>query len=116
MVKDFQIANSHDASVYAGILISAFSLTEALTSMYWGCLSDRIGRKPVILFGCFGTMTSLLLVGAAPNFWVALFGRALGGALNGNIGVAQTVVAELVRHPAHECNEPAVHQLSQACS
>lgn len=106
MVKDFQVANSHDASLYAGVLISAFSLAEALTSMFWGCLSDRIGRKPVILFGCFGTILSLLLVGVAPNFWVALFGRALGGFLNGNTGVAQTMVAELVKHPEHECKEP----------
>jgi predicted MFS family arabinose efflux permease len=47
-------------------------------------------------------MLSLLLVGLAPNFWVALVGRALGGALNGNIGVIQTMVGELVQRPEHE--------------
>jgi hypothetical protein len=36
-------------------------------------------------------MSSLLLVGFAQNFWVALAGRILGGALNGNIGVIQTM-------------------------
>lgn len=102
MVQDLHIATSNDASFYAGILISAFSLAEALTGMYWGALSDRVGRKPVLLFGCFGTMLSLLLVGFAPNFWVALFGRLLGGALNGNIGVIQTMVGELVKNPDHE--------------
>lgn len=102
MVKDYKMANSHDASLYAGILISAFSLAEAMTGMFWGGLSDRIGRKPVLLSGCFGTMISLLLVGFSPNFWVALFGRALGGALNGNIGVIQTMVGELVKRPEHE--------------
>ena len=99
------MANSHDASLYAGILISAFSLAEAMTGMFWGGLSDRIGRKPVLLSGCFGTMISLLLVGFSPNFWVALFGRALGGALNGNIGVIQTMVGELVKRPEHERKE-----------
>ncbi len=54
--------------------------------MYWGSVSDRIGRKKVIIYGCLGTLTSLLLVGLAPNFWVALAGRFIGGALNGNIG------------------------------
>lgn len=102
MVQDLHIATSHNASFYAGILISAFSLAEALTGMYWGGLSDRVGRKPVLLSGCFGTVLSLLLVGFAPNFWVALFGRALGGALNGNIGVIQTMVGELVKNPDHE--------------
>lgn len=96
------MASGNDASFYAGILISAFSLAEALTGMFWGSLSDRLGRKPILLSGCFGTMISLLLVGLAPNFWVALVGRALGGALNGNIGVIQTIVGELVKRPEHE--------------
>jgi MFS family permease len=70
--------------------------------MAWGGLSDRIGRKPVLLLGCGGTMLSLLGVGFAPNFWIALLGRILGGALNGNIGVIQTMVGELVTKPEHE--------------
>lgn len=102
MVKDFNMASGAEASLYAGILISAFSLAEALTGMFWGSLSDRLGRKPILLSGCFGTMLSLLMVGFAPNFWVALAGRAFGGALNGNIGVIQTMVGELVRRPEHE--------------
>ncbi|CAG8376275.1 unnamed protein product [Penicillium salamii] len=101
MVKDFHV-DDENASFYAGVLISAFALAEALTGMFWGGLSDRIGRKPVLLCGCIGTMLSLLLVGLAPNFWVALIGRALGGALNGNIGVIQTMVGELVKRPEHE--------------
>jgi MFS family permease len=54
--------------------------------MFWGGVSDRVGRKPIVIFGCLGTLSSLLLVGLAPNFWVALAGRVIGGALNGNIG------------------------------
>ncbi|PLN82907.1 MFS transporter [Aspergillus taichungensis] len=102
MVKDMDVANGADASFYAGILVSAFSLAEALTGMFWGGLSDRVGRKPVLLSGCFGTILSLLVVGLASNFWVALAGRALGGFLNGNIGVIQTMVGELVKKPEHE--------------
>ncbi|KAJ6145237.1 hypothetical protein N7470_009132 [Penicillium chermesinum] len=108
MVKDFHMASGADASFYAGILISAFSLAEAITGMFWGSLSDRVGRKPVLLSGCFGTMLSLIMVGVAPNFWVALLGRALGGALNGNIGVIQTMVGELVKRPEHEPRAYAV--------
>lgn len=102
LVKRFQVGSEEDATFYAGLLISAFSLTEAAMGMFWGGLSDRIGRKPVLLLGCIGTMFSLVMVGFAQNIWVALVARALGGMLNGNIGVIQTMVAELCTHKSHE--------------
>ncbi|KAJ8125623.1 hypothetical protein O1611_g8015 [Lasiodiplodia mahajangana] len=102
LVRHFEVGNEQDASFYAGLLISAFSLTEALMGMYWGGLSDRIGRKPVLILGCLGTMLSMIVVGFATNIWVALLGRSFGGLLNGNIGVIQTMVGELVTKPEHE--------------
>lgn len=51
---------------------------------------------------------SLIMVGFAPNIWVALAGRATGGFLNGNIGVIQTMVAELVTKPEHERKFPDI--------
>ena len=70
--------------------------------MFWGSLSDRIGRKKVLLLGSAGTLISLVILGFAQNFWIALLGRILGGLLNGNIGVIQTMVGELVKNPKHE--------------
>ncbi|KAI0449180.1 major facilitator superfamily domain-containing protein [Xylaria acuta] len=102
LVRHFQVGNEQDASFYAGLLISAFSLTEALMGMYWGGVSDRIGRKPVLVLGCLGTLLSMIVVGFATNVWVALFGRAFGGLLNGNIGVIQTMVGELVTKKSDE--------------
>ncbi|EXJ90314.1 hypothetical protein A1O1_03413 [Capronia coronata CBS 617.96] len=100
MVKGFGM---DDSSFYAGILIASFSFSESLTSLFWGGLSDRVGRKPVLLLGCFGTMLSLLMVGFSTNFAMALTGRIIGGALNGNIaGVIQSIVGELVTNPEYE--------------
>ncbi|KAF2396083.1 MFS transporter [Trichodelitschia bisporula] len=102
LVLHYEIGNESDAAFYAGVLIAAFSFAEALTGIFWGTLSDRIGRKKVLIFGTTGTMLSLLVLGFAGNFWVALFGRVFGGMLNGNIGVIQTMVGELVSNPKHE--------------
>jgi MFS family permease len=101
-VLHYDIGDKSDAAFYAGLLIAAFSFAEALTGMYWGSVSDRMGRKPVLLIGCAGTLLSLLIVGFASNFWIALLGRLLGGMLNGNVGVIQTMVGEITINPAHE--------------
>jgi len=62
----------------------------------------------VLLFGCCGSIVSLLVVGFSNSFLLALFGRSIGGLLNGNQGVVQTMVSELVTNPAHEARAYAV--------
>jgi MFS family permease len=101
LVLYYEVGKPEDAAFWAGILIAAFSLSEAITGMAWGSFSDRVGRKSVLIFGCAGTLLSLLIVGFAPNFWIALLGRILGGLLNGNIGVIQ--VGSLSIRPRHMC-------------
>lgn len=84
MVDGFHITEDKSKiSVYAGMVTSAFTLAEFSTGVMWGRLSDKIGRKPVLLMGLFGTAISSLVFGFAPNLPVALFARALGGLLNG---------------------------------
>jgi hypothetical protein len=102
MVKDFQGGDDTNASFYAGLLVSAFAVAEACTAMTWGTVSDRYGRKPVILIGLAGTALSSLVFGFAINFWVALGARVIGGLLNGNVAVMQTMVAEMCKKPEWE--------------
>ncbi|KAI1416915.1 MFS general substrate transporter [Hypoxylon sp. FL1857] len=102
MVQDLHGGDDTDASFYAGLLVSAYAVAEALTAIGWGALSDRYGRKPVVLFGLGGVAISSLIFGLATEYWVALLARFIGGALNGNVAVMQTMVAEMVKNPAHE--------------
>ncbi|KAG8629004.1 hypothetical protein KVT40_002869 [Elsinoe batatas] len=103
MVTSFHIASDEKSvAMYAGMVTSAFALAEFSTGVIWGRISDRFGRKPVLLTGLAGTGVSMLMFGFAPNMWVALFARAMGGLLNGNIGVINTTVAEVVTQEAHQ--------------
>ncbi|KAI1871460.1 uncharacterized protein JN550_004454 [Neoarthrinium moseri] len=102
MVQDLHDGDDTDASFYAGLLVSAYAVAEAITAMGWGILSDHYGRKPVVLFGLVGVAISSLIFGLAQSYWVALLARFIGGALNGNVSVMQTMVAEMVKVPEHE--------------
>ncbi|KAM7218564.1 tetracycline:hydrogen antiporter [Rhypophila decipiens] len=109
MVKDFNITEDENKiSFYAGMVTSAFTFAEFSTGFLWGRLSDKVGRKPVLLSGLLGTGLSVLLFGFAPSLPVALFARALGGFLNGNIGVLQTTIGEIVTVKEHQPRAYAV--------
>ncbi|KAH7099280.1 MFS general substrate transporter [Auriculariales sp. MPI-PUGE-AT-0066] len=99
MVQDLGITGGDDKKIgyYAGLIESMFFIGEACCVYSWGKLSDRIGRRPVLLIGAMGQALSALLFGfaARKSFWVILAARAFAGATNGNIGVVKTVLGEL---------------------
>ena len=102
MVQWLHNGDEHNASFYAGLLVSVYAFGEVLTAVLWGYISDRVGRKPVVLFGLCGVAFSSLMFGLAQRYWVALLARLLGGMLNGNVAVMQTMLAEMVKNPEHE--------------
>ncbi|KAG6829996.1 hypothetical protein H0H92_002686 [Tricholoma furcatifolium] len=60
---------------YAGIIESAFFLAETLSVYHWGRLSDRIGRRPVLLVAPLGLACSILLFGLSHSFWILVASR-----------------------------------------
>lgn len=103
MIESFHVTQDESKiSIYAGMLITAFAFAEFSTGMLWGRVSDKIGRKPVLIMGLVGTAISMICFGFSKNLWSAVIARALGGLLNGNVGVLQTTVAELVTNKAHQ--------------
>ncbi|PGH28120.1 hypothetical protein AJ80_00010 [Polytolypa hystricis UAMH7299] len=103
MVASFRITqDDRKIALYAGAVTSSFTLAEFCMGVFWGRVSDKLGRKPVLIMGLIGTAISMTVFGIASNLPVALIARALGGMLNGNIGVLQTTVAELVTDKKHQ--------------
>lgn len=103
MIRDFKIApTEQEISKYSGYLASSFAFCQFLFAVQWGTLSDRIGRKPVLLCGLLGTSVSLLTFGFSRNYYMALFARSLAGALNGNIAVLRTVIGEICVERRHQ--------------
>jgi MFS family permease len=95
MVLSFKGVNPADVGFWTGTAAAVFSLAECVTAIPWGLLSDRLGRKPVLLIGLSSTMLTSLLWGFSSSLPMALFVRALSGAGNGNVGIVRTMVAEL---------------------
>ncbi|EMD68175.1 hypothetical protein COCSADRAFT_33137 [Bipolaris sorokiniana ND90Pr] len=103
MVESFMSGQSSaQISMYTGMVTSSFAFMECISGIFWGRLSDRVGRKKVLLGGLLGTGLSMLLFGFSQSLPMALIARALGGLLNGNIGVLQTTVAELITDERHQ--------------
>ncbi|MBL8055247.1 MAG: MFS transporter [Anaerolineales bacterium] len=65
-----------------GVLVATAALTELLFGPFWGSVSDRVGRKPILMIGVFGYGLSLLLFGLATQLWMLFVTRALSGVLS----------------------------------
>jgi len=88
-------ATAHISPAQIGVLITSFSLLQLLVSPLWGSLSDRIGRRPVLLIGLVGSTASYILFAFAHDFWTLLLSRVIAGSMGATVGVAQAYVADI---------------------
>ncbi len=78
-----------------GLLVASFSAAQFVCAPLLGRLSDRVGRKPVLLLSLFGTAVGSFVTGAAGALWVLFAGRIIDGASGGSVAVAQGAVTDL---------------------
>jgi MFS family permease len=74
---------------------AVYSIMQFLFIPIWGRLSDRIGRRPVLLWSIAATAVGMAFVGAAPSLLLLLAARAFSGVATANIAVAQAYVADV---------------------
>jgi DHA1 family tetracycline resistance protein-like MFS transporter len=77
------------------MLMATYSLVQFIFSPLWGGLSDRIGRRPVLLMTLAGLGIAHLMVGFASALWMLFAFRALAGAMAGNLAAAQAYIADV---------------------
>ncbi|KAJ7767308.1 major facilitator superfamily multidrug-resistance, DHA1 sub-family [Mycena metata] len=96
-VRDTGITGGDEAKTgfYAGLIESSFFLAECLTVYQFARLADKYGRRPVLMLAPLGLGMAVLGFGLSRNFWLLLGFRCAQGALNGNMGVARTVMSEI---------------------
>jgi len=74
------------------LLVSAYALCSFLAAPLLGAISDRYGRKLVLVTSIFGTALGWFIVGFAGNLWLVFLGRIIDGITAGNMVIAQTIL------------------------
>lgn len=91
-------AKQYGASGFeVGAIVAGFALFQFAFGPVWGRLSDRVGRRPVLLATIAGNTVALAALGFADSIATILAARVLAGAFSGNIGVATAYITDVTR-------------------
>ncbi len=81
--------------LWVGIVLAAYTFGQFLFTPILGSLSDRMGRRPIIMIGLLSNTRFFIAFGLAQSLWFALIVRFLAGAGNGNIAVARAYIGDV---------------------
>lgn len=88
-------SSPREQTFWFGVVSFSFGLANFLASPVLGALSDRFGRRPVLLMGFTGLATSFIVTGLASALWMVIAVRIFSGAMQSNAAVAQAYVADI---------------------
>ena len=80
---------------WVGIVLASYTLGQFLFTPLLGSLSDKFGRRPILMFGLASNTVFLIIFGLASTLWMALIARFLAGAGNGNIAVTRAYIGDI---------------------
>lgn len=83
------------ANYQVGLIAMSYPIMNFLFAPFWGSLSDRYGRRPIILGSVFLTTLAYLIFSQATTLWILLLSRTLSGIGSANLSVAQAYVADV---------------------
>jgi MFS family permease len=91
----FYAENLGASPVIATTIIGTYSVGQFLATPIWGRLSDRFGRKPILVISLAGQAVSYLLLAFADSLWLMAIARAMTGLMSGNLPVAMAYVTDV---------------------
>lgn len=94
LAQAFGIAN-YAPVLFGGVLASVFSILQFVFAPFWGAVSDRRGRRGVLLLTVAGTAFGYLIWVCSGSFWLFLLSRIVSGGFSGNLSVATAAVADV---------------------
>lgn len=83
------------SSTVVGLLLAANAVTQFVGAPLLGRLSDRYGRRPLLLVSLMGTVAAFLMLGLAKSLWMLFLSRIVDGLLGGNISLAQAYITDI---------------------
>jgi len=91
-----QIASRFEQTpLMIGLLLAAYSAAQFIAAPILGALSDRFGRKPILLISKLGTVFSYILLAMAGSYWLIFVSRLMDGFTGGNISAAKAYAADI---------------------
>ena len=88
-------ANADAQTSWYGSIMVSYGLMQFLSAPAIGALSDRIGRRPVLLTGILGLAVMMFVPAFTDSLWLILASRLVGGIMSSNIVVAQAYIADV---------------------
>ncbi|MBT7505127.1 MAG: MFS transporter, partial [Rhodospirillales bacterium] len=89
-------AEHYDATPFmVGLVMAVYSLGQFIAAPFWGQISDRYGRRPVLMVGMAGAAASYIWLGFADTLWMLFAARAISGIMGGNISAAFAYMADI---------------------
>lgn len=90
-----QLTEGGDIGVLYGVMLAVYAVMQFIFSPVLGALSDRFGRRPVLLLSLAGTLIDYLVMAVSPLGWVLVVGRAMAGITSANMAVASAYITDI---------------------
>ncbi|MEJ0045591.1 MAG: TCR/Tet family MFS transporter [Rhodospirillales bacterium] len=89
------VTHARNVAPYIGVLTALYAAMQFIFAPVLGALSDRLGRRPVLLISLAGAAINYILMAFAPNLWLLFIGRAIAGLTSANIAVATAYITDI---------------------